>query len=58
MENDQEFTFPQARCLWKVNSKKTKAKKEAAETNPVDVENGNRKPGTANKFSEIGPAEI
>lgn len=58
MENSQEFTFPPVRCLWKVNSKKKGPKQEAAETNPIDVENGNRKPGTANTINEIGPAEI
>lgn len=58
MENKGEFTFSRARCLWKVNSKKTKQKKEAAETSFAGVVTGNRKPETENKINEIGPAEI
>ena len=58
MENKGEFTFSRARCLWKVNSKKSKQKKEAEKSSFADVNTGNRKPETGNKINEIGPAEI
>ena len=58
MENKGEFTFSRARCLWKVHSKKSRQKKEAAKTNFADVVTGNGKPETGNKINEIGPMEI